>query len=108
MNFLTVSGVAATRRSPAACSFNTAIFTGGPQKGSGDQDDDEHCRDRRRNCSPFDESDETRIGLLMRFNFMLRRHVLPSVLGHLKKYESSLRWSVKREQAPICNKICEN
>jgi hypothetical protein len=30
MNFFTVSGVAETRRSPAAVSFNTAIFNGSP------------------------------------------------------------------------------
>src|SRR6188474_2778071 len=64
MNFLTVSGVAATRRSPASPSLSTAIFTPQPPPVSvRDDQDNEQCRDRADDRAIFHQADEHMIGV---------------------------------------------
>src|SRR4051794_12197070 len=60
MNFFTVSGVAETRRSPAAVSLSTAIFTL-----ACDQKNDERADERASHRSPFHHRGETAPGLFM-------------------------------------------
>src|SRR6478735_8997633 len=68
MNFLTVSGVAATRVSPAARSCRTAmrIAAAGPVPGSsGNQEHDEQGDQGDHRQRPFEQVDEPAVGLLV-------------------------------------------
>src|SRR5690606_11640044 len=72
-NFLTVSGVAATRLSPAARSCKTAIrITNGP--GSGNEEDDDERQDGRDGHHPLEKVDESAVGLLMSLHLVRGIH----------------------------------
>jgi hypothetical protein len=63
MNFFTVSAEAATRVSPAALSFRTAIFTSAGSA-SDDQDDD-HADEKRPGGTPFEQFHHMCVGCFM-------------------------------------------
>src|SRR5690606_495920 len=63
MNLRTVSGVAATRVSPAARSCSTAIRTALPA-GSGNQDDDDQHDHRNHRHDPFQCAGEAVVSVL--------------------------------------------
>ena len=80
MNFFTVSGVAATRVSPAAVSLTTAILT------LADDHDDEERDDEADNGAPFEQANEPFVIADMMRDFLgwrivqkrlLMRHVVP-------------------------------
>src|SRR6186997_3736418 len=86
MNFFTVSGVAATRRSPGSLSFRTAIFIPRPLPASvADDQNDENCRQRREDRPIFHQADEEIIGAPVRpvraLHFV-HSHRYPSLFGH--------------------------
>ena len=75
MNFFTVSGVAATRVSPAASSFNTAMRM--PEGRSGDQKDDDGRYDHGDDRTDLEEADETFIGFVRCLHFLFRHDLSP-------------------------------
>src|SRR3546814_9091267 len=75
MNFLTVSGVAATRVSPSASSFRTAMRM--PVRSGGEEEDDDE-RDHRGDDRPdFQQAEETRIGFVRCLHFLLCHRFFP-------------------------------
>src|SRR5690606_19902389 len=74
MNFLTVSGVAATRVSPAASSFRTAMRM--PGRSGREQKNDEGGHEHRDDRPYLEQAEEARIGFLCCFDILFGRHWL--------------------------------
>src|SRR3546814_8032383 len=75
VNLFTGSGVAATRVSPSASSFRTAMCMSA-RSGGEEKDDDEyrHCGDDRPD---FQQAEETRIGFVRCLHFLLCHRFFP-------------------------------
>ncbi|MBL0115709.1 MAG: hypothetical protein IPP45_09825 [Sphingomonadales bacterium] len=73
MNFFTVSGVAATRHSPAAASAGQAILI----TLAADQDDNDRTYDKRSQSTPLEEAHYALIGFAVRLHVAIASHVFP-------------------------------
>src|SRR3569623_2981137 len=74
MNFLTVSGVAATRRSPSAVSLRTAIFSRVLLMARRDQPDHDRGDHQATDRAIFEQPEHRVIRLLVRFHVGIASH----------------------------------
>src|SRR3712207_6292283 len=65
-NFLTDSGVAATRRSPASVSLRTAIFTPRGSPSVADDEDDDQTGDETDDRAPFHQAGKPLVAVPVR------------------------------------------
>jgi hypothetical protein len=90
MNFFTVSGLAATRVSPLAVSFRTAIRIGAGRSGS-DSDDDE-CRDQHsHDRTPLHQAEKARVGRFVCVDVITASHSSYLCIGVIEFEPFSIR-----------------
>src|SRR5690606_36946155 len=111
MNLRTVSGVTATRLSPAARSCKTAMRIP-PRSGSGNQKDDDEHQQRGDRDGPFEKADEPAVGLRVGLPLLCRiQRGLSRMAGASawrstagRRYAPPLREPLNRLFAPVCER----